>query len=188
MKKMLSLGIILNLFLIIVLSGCGGGGGNNGGSGNGGDGGGGGIDRPVTADDYLGTWLWKDSGKCPYSVQFTVGPKIKDQDGGSYHSGLVECDIFLNGIANINGDNTDPSDPSVIDLLIQPHGHSILIRAYQNIAFDHTASVYLSGQLTGPSTISIDALSIWESGGADFSYHYNSTDHDDEFLLFIKQP
>lgn len=185
-KGSLMIGMTLFIVLALALAGCGGGGGgnNNRGGGNGGDiGGGGGIDGPVTADDYKGTWRWEDPGKCKYSVQFTVGSNIKE----SYHSGSVECGIF-SGTVSINGDNTDPSDPSVIDLLIEPYGHSILIRAYQNIDFDHTATVYLSGQLTGPNTISIDALSIWESGGANFSYDYNSTDHDDEFLLFIKQP
>ncbi len=189
-KSNVMISIVLFFVLALVLTGCGGGGGgnNNWGGGNGGDvGGGGGIGRPVTANDYLGTWSWQGSEECEYSVQFTVGPKIEDKDGGSYHSGSVQCDIF-NGTVSINGDGTNPSDPSVIDLLIEPHGHSILIKAHKNIAFDNTAKVYLSGELTGPNTISVCALTIQESGGDLFYYHYESSEHDDELLLFIKQP
>lgn len=168
------------IVLILTISGCGGGGGNKGGGINNGDGGYGGNDWLVTADDYLGTWSWEDMGKCKYSVKFTVGERSKEQDGN--HSGSVECGIF--GTVYINGDNTDPSDPSVINVLIEPHGHSISIIAYKNIDSDHTATVQLSGQLTDPNRISVDALHIWESGGENFSYVYSSSE---EPLLFTKQ-
>lgn len=176
-RKSFLFGFMLFLIVsVLTISGCGGGGG---GSNNRGGGYGGSFDGPVTAEDYLGTWSCQDT-KCKYSVTFTVGERSKEQDGN--HSGSVECGIF--GTVNINGDNTDPSDPSVINVLIEPHGHSISIIASKNIAFDHTATVQLSGQLTDPNRISVDALHIWESGGENFSYVYSSSE---EPLLFTKQ-
>ena len=169
----------LLVVLALAFAGCGGGGSGSGGEGNNE----GGLFQ-ATAEDYIGTWRWEDKSKCQYSVEFTVGEKIADWARGSYHQGSMECEI-LGGTVSINGDINDYE--GYIQLLIEPFQHGIDVRAFRDMSATHNATVELSGQLTGPGVISVCELMIRENGGDDFYYHYDSSEHDDEPLLFTKQ-
>lgn len=76
-----------------------------------------------------------------------------------------------------------------IQLLIEPYEHSIEARVFREMSGTHNVKVELSGELTEPGVISVNELMIQENneGASVYNYHYVSSEHDDEFLLFRKQ-
>lgn len=181
-KSILMIAMSLLVVLALVLAGCGGGGG--GGKDKDDDDGGGFFQ--ATAEDYKGTWRWEDTDKCPYSVEFTVGDLYDTWDRGSYRKGSMTCSI-LGGTVNIEGDINDYE--GYIQLLIEPYQHGIDVRVFREMTDTHNVKVELSGQLTEPGVISVCELMIEENneGVGVYYYHYVSSEHDDEFLLFTKQ-
>ncbi|NLW46886.1 MAG: hypothetical protein GXY86_06085 [Firmicutes bacterium] len=148
------------------------------------DGGGGFLQ--ATTDDYLGTWKLEGSDICPHSVTFTVDAEYEPWERGSYQKGSMTCGILGTEPVTITG---EIGDNSYIQLLIEQFQHSIDVRAFREISVTHNVKVELSGELTEPGVISVNELMIQENieGASVYNYHYVSSEHDDEFLLFRKQ-
>ncbi len=169
--------LVLLSFIVLTVTGCAGEtdttGDTNPGS----------FDGPVSADDYLGIWLWESDDK-EYSVTLTINESIEYWERGTYHAGSMICDAVFTQSIIING--TSNYDLSFIELLIETYQHSITVKVFQEISDTETAEVVLSGELSSPGILAVCELGLKKDG--EYIYHYESSDYDDTFLLFIKQP